>query len=344
MISSKFKPEWDESIEHLECHLQREMNISLATWRTDTSSERILQSRRSWFHRKLLALQKEIIYSLGERQNQIEMLRKHIKGGKKAKNVLKGLTTRSKALTRLVKQYNKECFKLDSDNFFAAEGPDAPAIVRCLDLDDLKDQAWDYDNLWDINRTNSTEDWARYDYVRQGMEACHRLARIPEERQRLLTDVNRMSRWALDSGTALVHHLQVNVTASSFRSRIRTQLLHVLLVAESLMAIKNRDLLPEEMVCNLRILADRIMPILEHGNTPIETVSLESRAMGFEDLARFLQEPDPLGDPEDDVQSGSGNDSADDSGDDGDDEDEGDEHAEYAMDIVHGFKEDIDVD
>jgi hypothetical protein len=70
----------------------------------------------------------------------------------------------------LVQKFNQEL--RDIKNAAQHIGP--------LDLEKVKGKGIEYDNLWDIDRMRSQEDWAAYEYVRRGIEAVHILKRTAE--------------------------------------------------------------------------------------------------------------------------------------------------------------------
>jgi len=104
-----------------------------------------------------------------------------------ARTFINRLNRRWKPLERLVSKYNIQVAK-----------PVFQARLSPLSLRALKDDGiGDYDGeIWDIDRLMCSSDWAVHKFVREGIEAQHRIKCAEEEQAKLHLQIHRVCRWA----------------------------------------------------------------------------------------------------------------------------------------------------
>jgi hypothetical protein len=112
----------------------------------------------------------------------------------------------------------------------------------------------------------SRANWATYDYVRAGIEAKNRLARVKEERVQLKLHSRRMTHWVFRQTTVLlsgVRNLQVPDRIVS------SKIIHRLRIARSLLELKGDDILCREDRASLLNLEARIIEAIDPFNIAI---------------------------------------------------------------------------
>jgi hypothetical protein len=110
----------------------------------------------------------------------------------------------------------------------------------------------------------SRADWAIYDYVRAGIEAKSRLARVKEERVQLKLHSRRMTHWVLRQTTVLLSGVR------DLPDRIVTsKIIHRLRIARSLLALKGDDILCREDRASLLNLEARIIEAIDPFNIAV---------------------------------------------------------------------------
>jgi hypothetical protein len=112
----------------------------------------------------------------------------------------------------------------------------------------------------------SRADWATYDYVRAGIEAKNRLARVKEERVQLKLHSRRMTHWVVRQTTVLlsgVRDLQVPDRIMS------SKIIHRLRIARSLLELKGDDILCREDRASLLNLEARIIEAIDPFNIAV---------------------------------------------------------------------------
>jgi hypothetical protein len=160
--------------------------------------------------------------------------------------------------------------------------PDQNNRVRRLNTDELRERGLECDELWDVDRMLTTDDWAVHDFIREGIEAIHIQQRVAEERHQLLIHAERMARWVLRQSRVLIDLLcnQHHRHAEKLRDQLKLHLLHRDKVADSLLRMKNADILPAERKKELLDLRLRISNVMH----------------------RMLEEPDVVDEDDDDAQ------------------------------------------
>ena len=143
-------------------------------------------------------LQLEIVKLVTERRVEMDVLHHRVQGGKMARTFINRLNSRWKPLERLVTKYNLEVGK-----------PAFQGRLRPLSLQALKNDGVDNNDgeIWDIERLMSNSDWAVHTFVREGIEARHRIKRAEEEQAALLLHIHRVCRWAVRQAESLLQIL-----------------------------------------------------------------------------------------------------------------------------------------
>jgi len=143
-------------------------------------------------------LQLEIVKLVTERRVEMDVLHHHFQGGKMARTFINRLNSRWKPLKWLVTKYNLEIGK-----------PSFQGRLRPLSLQALKNDSVDNNDgeIWDIERLMSNSDWAVHTFVREGIEAKHRIKRAEEEQAALLLHIHRVCRWAVRQAEVLLQIL-----------------------------------------------------------------------------------------------------------------------------------------
>jgi hypothetical protein len=109
----------------------------------------------------------------------------------------------------------------------------------------------------------SRADWAVYDYVRAGIEARCRLARVDEEREQLKLHARRMTRWLMRQTTVLLERGFI------IPDRIwSTKLIHRFRAVRSLLEMKGGLLCAEDRQ-SLSHLRGRIIEAIDPFNIPV---------------------------------------------------------------------------
>lgn len=143
-------------------------------------------------------LQLEIVKLVTERRVEVDVLHHRVQGGKMARTFVNRLNSRWKPLERLVAKYNLEVGK-----------PLFEGRLRQLSLQALKNDGIDSNDgeVWDIERLMCNSDWAVHGFVREGIEAKHRIKRAEEEQAALLLHIHRVCRWAARQAELLLQIL-----------------------------------------------------------------------------------------------------------------------------------------
>ena len=200
----------------------------LDDWATDGTLYKLHQRRTTLA--TLAELQRNIIHVLTERNSENEILHRKIRGLTNSHRFGVALNIRWKQLDNLVNKYNKEIRKIPQE-----------IAVRPLATNLLKVQGLDSVELWDIDRMESPADWARFDCVRQGIEAIFVLRRAEEESQSLPIHVRRMVHWLYWQVQTLNRVDVLQVIPVQAMSAL---LLHRLRMIYSLLNIREEELLP----------------------------------------------------------------------------------------------------
>jgi hypothetical protein len=144
-------------------------------------------------------LQLEIVKHVTEHRIELDVLHHHVQSGKMARTFVNRLNRRWKPLERLVSKYNIQVAK-----------PVFQGRLGSLSLRALKDDGiGDYDGeIWDIDRLMCNSDWAVHKFVREGIEAQHRIIRATEEEAKLVLQIHRVCRWAVRQSEVLLRILE----------------------------------------------------------------------------------------------------------------------------------------
>jgi hypothetical protein len=131
-------------------------------------------------------------------------------------------------------------------------------------VSDLRGYGFECEELWHVDRMLATDDWAIYDFGGEGIEARHVQKHVVEEQLQLMLHAERMTRWVLRQSRMLIDlpsdpHLKPR---KIFRNNLKLQLLQRDKVAQSLLGMKNADLLPAERRNELLELRDLISKVM----------------------------------------------------------------------------------
>jgi len=207
-----------------------------------------MRCRRGVALKRLHKIQAAIIRVVTERTLELDLLHHRIRGHKQAKKAINAINTRWRQLDRLVTDYNKEVARINSggqEHEIELEGPE----LREINARDIRERGIECDEVWDVDRISARSDWARYRFVREGIEACFLLKRVTEERDRLQLHLKRISRWLVRQCGVLLQILDPLANVSNItipREAVEILLLRRDKVAANLLEIKHVDLLSAE--------------------------------------------------------------------------------------------------
>ena len=170
---------------------------------------------------------------------ELDILHHRTRGHKQAKKAITAINSRWRQLDRLVNSYNKEARRINSDREELEIGD---LELREINARDIRERGIECDEVWDVDRMLSRSDWARYHFVREGIESCFLLKRAIEERERLQLHLKRICRWLLRQCKVLIAILDCSTNITIPRDAIMVLLLHRDKVAANLLEIKHRDL------------------------------------------------------------------------------------------------------
>ena len=158
--------------------------------RTRTQADDISEAQR---------LQLEIVKHVTAHRVELDVLYNRVQSGKMARTFINRLNRRWKPLERLVSKYNIQVAKP------VFQGRLSPLSLRALKDDGIGD----YDGeIWDVDRLMCSSDWAVHKFVREGIEAQHRIKRAEEEQGKLLLQIHRVCRWAVRQSEVLLQILE----------------------------------------------------------------------------------------------------------------------------------------
>lgn len=199
-------------------------------WSIDGDLYRSHQKR--FVQKELHKLQSKIIHVVTERTAEQTMLHKHIRGLRDSKVFLESLNRRWKQLEDGVKKYNDEIIRLQR----LGEGD----VPRQLSAQLLKRDGLANEEIWDLDRMHSQDDWAIHDYVRQGIDSHFRLLRVDEEARQLQLHYARMRLWLARQVNVLLLFLdnQANNLNGYKKTSFIRLLLHRLRAIGSLLRMK----------------------------------------------------------------------------------------------------------
>jgi hypothetical protein len=144
-------------------------------------------------------LQREIVKQVTEHRVELDVLHHRVQSGKMARTFINRLNRRWKPLERLVSKYNIQIAKP------VFQGRLSPLSLRVLKNDGIGN----YDGeIWDIDRLICSSDWAVHKFVREGIEAQHRIKRAEEEQDKLLLQIHRVCRWVVRQAEILLRVLE----------------------------------------------------------------------------------------------------------------------------------------
>ena len=201
--------------------------------------------RRGAVLKRLHKIQAMIVRVVTERTLELDILHHRIRGHKQAKKAISAINSRWRQLDRLVADYNKEVTRINSGQEFEIGGTE----LREINARDIRERGIECDEVWDVDRMSARSDWAKYHFVRQGIEACFLLKRTAEERDRLQLHLKRISRWLVRQCGVLLQILDPMANVSN--PTIPHEAVAILLlrrdkVAANLLEIKHADLLSAE--------------------------------------------------------------------------------------------------
>jgi hypothetical protein len=123
-----------------------------------------------------------------------------------ARTFVNRLNRRWKPLERLVSRYK---ISISKPIF---EGRLSPLSLQALKDDGIANHE---SEIWDIERLMCNSDWAVHRFVREGIEAQHRLERAKEEQITLLLHIRRVCRWAIRQAEVLLQILEERPAVAS---------------------------------------------------------------------------------------------------------------------------------
>ena len=207
--------------------------------------------------------QTKLIEIVTARNQELEALHRRVRGQRDAKKFLAQINKRWTALDAVVKQYNKEVEKL---------GGAVPNRPRKLDLRELKESGIACDQLWDVDRLRTLEDWAVMKDVRDGIDASFRAKRAAEELQMLQLHAVRIIHWLNIQADAL---LKITSDSGLTDRYVKIRLLQRLRMVRSMLNIKHHILVDEASKAGLISLEIRIMQHL----SAVELVGQDQRSV-----------------------------------------------------------------
>ena len=207
--------------------------------------------------------QTKLIEIVTARNQELEALHRRVRGQRDAKKFLAQINKRWTALDTVVKQYNKEVEKL---------GGAVPNRPRKLDLRELKESGIACDQLWDVDRLRTLEDWAVMKDVRDGIDVSFRAKRAAEELQMLQLHAVRIIHWLNIQADAL---LKITSDSGLTDRYVKIRLLQRLRMVRSMLNIKHHILVDEASKAGLISLEIRIMQHL----SAVELVGQDQRSV-----------------------------------------------------------------
>ena len=211
------------------------------TTRNEWAKDGVLytQCRRNSALKKLHKIQATIVRVVTERTLELEILHHRTRGHKQAKKAITAINSRWRQLDRLVNNYNQEARRINSGRQDLGIGD---LELREVNSQDIRERGIECDEVWDVDRMLSRSDWARYHFVREGIEACFLLKRVIEERERLQLHLKRVCRWLLRQCRVLMNILEPASIVTIPHDAIKVLLLHRDKVASNLLEIRYLDL------------------------------------------------------------------------------------------------------
>jgi len=212
------------------------------TTRDDWAKDGLLytQCRRNSGLKKLHKIQSTIVRVVTERTLELDILHHRTRGHKQAKKAITAINSRWRQLDRLVNNYNSEVRRINSGG---QELEISDLELREINARDIRERGIECNEVWDVDRMLSRSDWARYPFVREGIESCFLLKRVIEERERLQLHLRRMCRWLLRQCRVLLQILDPASHVTIHQDAVKILLLQRGKVAANLLEIKHGDLL-----------------------------------------------------------------------------------------------------
>jgi hypothetical protein len=112
-----------------------------------------MKAQREVALESLYTLQSSIVKVITERNAELDILHRRVRGQKQAKKFIVQLNNRWKQLVNFVKKYNVEVSKIQ-----AFELPEKQARIRRLVASDLRERGLECEELWDVDRMLTTDD------------------------------------------------------------------------------------------------------------------------------------------------------------------------------------------
>ncbi|KAF8542793.1 hypothetical protein BDD12DRAFT_875727 [Trichophaea hybrida] len=241
----------------LEALSQRPNNTTREDWAQD--GELYQQCRRSVALKKIRSIQTQIIQVITDRTIELDILHRRTRGHKQAKKVITRINSRWRQLDKLVKNFNQETARINVSGQDLGLGD---LQLRKVSTHGLRERGIDCDELWDVDRILSTADWARYSFVREGIESCFLLKCITEEHDRLQLHAMRMCRWLQRQCNVLFRILNSsNINIS--HDALKLLLFEHYKVVDNMLKIKNDGLLSLQRKQELQGLQLQIADILK---------------------------------------------------------------------------------
>jgi hypothetical protein len=104
-----------------------------------------MKAQREVALESLYTLQSAIVKVITERNAELDILHRRVRGQKQAKKFIVQLNNRWKQLANFVKKYNVEVLKIQ-----AFELPEEQARIRRLVASDLRERGLECEELWDV--------------------------------------------------------------------------------------------------------------------------------------------------------------------------------------------------
>ncbi|KAF8533235.1 hypothetical protein BDD12DRAFT_810352 [Trichophaea hybrida] len=258
--------------------LMEKTNTTREDWAQDGALYQLC--RRSVALKKIRSIQTQIIQVITDRTIELDILHRRTRGHKQAKKVITRINSRWRQLDKLVKNFNQETARINVSGQDLGLGD---LQLRKVSTQGLRERGIDCDELWDVDRMLSTADWAKYSFVREGIESCFLLKRITKEHDRLQLHSMRMCRWLQRQCNVLFQNLNSsNVNIS--HDALKLLLFERYKVVDNMLKIKNDGLLSLQRKKELQGLQLQIADILKPIPVPpppsVPAVSEEEEVKG----------------------------------------------------------------
>lgn len=147
----------------------------------------------------LWAEQRRIVHLLMNSAVELSEVQRCTRSLRNAADFMRALHSRGKTLEKAVNRYNLLLEKTP---------PKIRLGARKLEIKTLRDEGLNNDELYDLYRGASREDWAVCPQVRIGIKSLNRIKRAAEELDRCALHLSRHCSWVIDTADAIISYLQ----------------------------------------------------------------------------------------------------------------------------------------